>query len=289
MSYLDRIRPCHSWQPENYRPFFVEGAGTAPLGWVQHDFARRLEDFPQVFDVTDAAVVLPARSGDFESRSAELEAVLRKLHASGEIPKWRGEDYGICRRWGEDLLFKMERAAVPLFGLPAFGVHVNGYVQTADGPQLWIGRRAKDKAVAPGKFDHLVAGGQPYGLSLLENVIKEAGEEASVPAELAATARPVGALRYLCGRPEGQRNDILFCFDLVLPADFQPAPNDGEVEEFFLWPMARVLERLKHSDDFKFNVALVNLDFALRHGVLTPDDEPEYQAVVEGLAARFED
>jgi len=99
----------------------------------------------------------------------------------------------------------------------------------------------------------------------------------------------VGALGYLCARPEGQRNDVLFIYDLELPADFVPQPGDDEVEAFFLWPMAKVLERLEDSDDFKFNVALVNLDFALRHGVLDPDEEPEYQAIVEGLQGRFVD
>src|SRR3546814_9622945 len=93
--------------------------------------------------------------------------------SSDLIPKWRGEDYGIARRWGEAPLFRMERGAVPLFGVPAFGVHVNGYVATADGPRLWVGRRAKHKMVAPGKLDHLVAGGQPYGLGLMENVRSE--------------------------------------------------------------------------------------------------------------------
>src|SRR3546814_5850627 len=107
----------------------------------------------------------------------------------------------------------------------------------------------------------------------MENVIKEAAEEASVPAALAALARPVGAGRYICERTEGLRNDVAFCFDLALPADFRPQPNDGEVESFSLWPMAEVLERLRGSDDFKFNVALVNLHFALRHGVLSPDSE----------------
>ncbi|MPZ09258.1 MAG: DUF4743 domain-containing protein [Kiloniellaceae bacterium] len=288
MSYLDRLKACHSWQPENYRPFVLEGEAR-PLGWVTHGFARRLQDFPRVFAVSDAAVALPARYGDFETRSAILEEALRELHAAGEIPKWRGEDYGISRRWGEAPLFRMERGAVPLFGVLAYGVHVNGYVRTAEGPQLWVGKRAKHKTVAPGKLDHLVAGGQPYGLGLMDNVIKEAAEEASVPAGLAACARPVGAIRYICERAEGLRNDLAFCFDLELPADFVPKPNDDEVESFSLWPVGQVLERLRDSDDFKFNVALVNLHFALRHGILAPEVEPAYQAIVEGLSGRFED
>ncbi|HEY9548931.1 MAG TPA: DUF4743 domain-containing protein [Kiloniellaceae bacterium] len=288
MSYVDRLKACHTWRPENYRPFALEG-DKAPLGWVTHAFADRLRDFPRTFAVSEAAVALRGRYGDFVSRSAVLEEAVRTLHAAGEIPKWRGEDYGVSRRWGDAPLFRMERGAVPLFGLPAFGVHVNGYVATDAGPLLWVGKRAKHKTVAPGKLDHLVAGGQPYGLGLMENVIKEAAEEASVPAALAALARPVGAVRYICERTEGLRNDVAFCFDLALPADFRPQPNDGEVESFSLWPMAEVLERLRGSDDFKFNVALVNLHFALRHGVLSPDSEPCYQQIVDGLAGRFDD
>ena len=290
MGYLDRIRACHHWPAENFRPFVLEGeAGAeAPLGWVEHGFARRLADFPRVFAVSDEAVVLPARYDDFDSRTAVLQEVVQELHARGEVPNWRDEDYGVCRRWGEAPLFRLERGAVPLLGLPAYGVHVNGYVATAEGLRLWVGRRSKHKALAPGKLDHLIAGGQPYGLSLRDNVIKEAAEEASVPADLAARARPVGALGYLCSRAEGQRNDVLFCYDLELPAEFVARPDDDEVEEFFLWPMEQVLARLRDSEDFKFNVALVNLHFALRHGYLDPDEEADYQAIVAALQTGIE-
>lgn len=287
MSYLDRIRACHRWQAEHYRPFGLEG-DTSPLGWVTHAFAARLAHFPEVFTVGDDAVLLRVRYGDFDSRSAALAEVLRALHAAGEIPKWRGEDYGIVRRWGTPPLFKMERGAVPLFGLLAFGVHVNGYVEAPEGLRLWVGKRSQHKAVAPGKLDHLIAGGQPYGLGLMENLVKEAAEEASIPAYLARRARPAAALRYICERAEGLRNDLVFSFDLALPADFVPQPNDDEVESFSLWPMQEVLARIRDTDDFKFNVALVNLDFAVRHGVLRPDEEPAYQQIVDGLQGRFE-
>src|SRR3546814_18042912 len=90
----------------------------------------------------------------------------------------------------------------------------------------------------------------------MENVVKEAQEEASIPADLAARARPAGALRYLCERSEGLRNDVVFSFDLELSAGFVPQPNDDEVEEFSLWPMQQVLQRLEGSDDFKFNVEI---------------------------------
>ena len=48
----------------------------------------------------------------------------------------------------------------------AYGVHINGYVETPDGLELWVARRSKDKPTWPGKLDHIVAGGQVCGCSL---------------------------------------------------------------------------------------------------------------------------
>ena len=43
-----------------------------------------------------------------------------------------------------------------------------------------------------------------------------------------------------------------------------------------------VLERVRAGDEFKFNVNLVLIDFALRHGLIGPDD-PEYIPLLAGL------
>ncbi len=61
-----------------------------------------------------------------------------------------------------------------------------------------------------------------------------------------------------------------------------PANSDGEIAGFELMPLADILERIRDTSDFKFNVNLVILDFAVRHGVLRPDDA-EYLAVATGL------
>ena len=117
-----------------------------------------------------------------------------------------------------------------------------------------------------------------------QTALKEAEEEASIPRPLAERARPVGALIYVLEREQGLRDDVLFLYDLELPADFVPVNQDGEVEFFELWPIADVMARVRDTDDFKFNVALVNIDFFLRHGLLDPD-APGYLQIVEGLYA----
>jgi hypothetical protein len=279
MSYLERIATCRAWRPERYRPFVI---GDEPLGRVTHHFAQRLADFPRVFRVSDRAVVLAPELSDIGSRSAEVDQVLRRLAEAGEIRGWRAEPYPITPRWGEAPRMTMERAAVPLFGCRAYGVHLNGLVSDQESTSLWVAKRAETKETAPGKLDHLVAGGQPHGIGVRDNLIKECAEEAAIPPALAEQAVPVGVVSYLCERPEGLRDDVLFCYDLALPADFAPKNTDGEVAWFQLWPLAQVLARLRDTDDFKFNCALVILDLAIRRGHLSAQD-PDYTAIVHGL------
>ena len=105
---------------------------------------------------------------------------------------------------------------------------------------MWIGRRSLTKPTAPGKLDQLVAGGQPAGVGVRANLVKEAAEEADIGPELAARAVPVGTVNYLTARPDGLRNDVLFNYDLVVPPDFRPVNRDGEIASFHLWSLDEV-------------------------------------------------
>ena len=145
-------------------------------------------------------------------------------------------------------------------------MHANGLVQLADGLHLWVGYRSPHKALDPGKLDHLVAGGIPAGMTPMQTLIKEAGEEAGLSEALAGQAVHRNVIGYAVERPEGLRRDRLHCYDLMLPEDFVPAPHDDEVERFELWPLARVAERVRDTDDFKFNVNLVLIDLFARLG-----------------------
>jgi len=190
--------------------------------------------------------------------------------------------YPVTHSWGGPAPLLMERAAVPYFGIRGFGVHLNGFVRGRNGLRMWVARRSSSKPTSPGKLDQLVAGGQPAGIGLKRNLVKECAEEAGIPASLADQATAVGAVTYALGTPVGFRPDVLFTFDLELPVEFLPVNTDGEVAEFYLWPMGRVLEVLRDTERFKFNCALVAIDFAIRHGFIPPD-HPDYVEIVHGL------
>src|SRR6185437_14893155 len=160
------------------------------------------------------------------------------------------------------------RGALPSFGVLAMGVHVNGLVRQANGLHVWTAKRAANKALDPGKLDHIVAGGVPAGLTPAATLIKEAEEEAAIPESLAAQATVVSTISYAMERHEGLRRDLLHCYDLMLPEDFVPRAADGEVEAFELWPMQRVMAAVRDTDAFKFNVTLVLIDLFRRQGLI---------------------
>jgi thiamine pyrophosphokinase len=138
--------------------------------------------------------------------------------------------------------------------------------------------------VAPGQLDNVVAGGIPAGLTPEQCLVKEAEEEAGMPATMAIQARRSGRVSYTLTLPEGLRRDVLHIYDIDLPEDFCPRPNDDEVERFELWPARRLLEAVRETDSVKFNVNLVLIDLFLREGLIDPASS-EGQRLRAGLNA----
>lgn len=284
MRLLRHVEACNSHDPSGFLPFRVNGRD---VGMLRPAMARAVLETGAPPGGHAAFRALPGGGVDFVGGgSADLTTAmagtLAMMEQAGTIPTRRGELYAAVTGWGQAPLFLIDRVAASLFGLRCFGVHLNGYVRRRDGIHLWVGRRAGNRGIAAGKLDNMVAGGQPAGLSLEENLAKEAYEEAGLlPAQIEA-ARAVGSLRYTMDTPTGVRRDTLFCYDLEMPADLEPRNTDGEVAGFELWPAHTVLESLRGADDWKFNVSLVVLDFLLRHHVLGADD-PEYRQLMAAL------
>jgi hypothetical protein len=255
--------------------FIVQGQN---VGLITKSFATALSNHPDVFHV-DASTLEIKLSPLVDAFSlAEKSDIIHQVNLQFKeqhiIKGWRDELLPVSPQYHTLPILLLERAAVPLYGTKAYGVHVNGYTRdpvTQQVCKLWVARRSKSKSTWPGMLDHIVAGGQPHGVTLQENVLKECHEEASIPSSLASHAKPVGIVSYI-GLDETQqyiKRDTLFCYDLELPATFQPVPNDHEVEWFQLHNINWVLERLlstgtQPEEQFKPNCNLVIIDFLVR-------------------------
>lgn len=251
------------------------------IGYVRKDRLKPLAECSQHFVVGEQQVDF-VLAGSAIERSAAIAETVAALHRRGEIIDLLGEKLPVDQGWGTELLFELERTAVPWFGVGAYGVHLNGYVRTPKGLEMWIAVRAGGRSTFPGKLDNLVAGGQPAGISLRDNLLKECLEEANIPEDLAQTAVPAGMIGYCAESERGLKPDTIFCYDIELPPDFVPTNRDGEVQEFHRWPIEDVATRVRDTHDFKFNCNLVIIDFLLRHGFIGPQDE-HYQEIVSGL------
>ena len=238
--------------------------------------------------LTTAAGVSP------ESRTAAVASVMEQLRDSGYISGWRNEMYPVAESFNEvsTPMFLIERAAAPILGVLEYGVHINGLVLEGGERKMWMARRSTSKSKFPGYLDHIVAGGQPAGLSLTENVIKECFEEAGIPPDMTMKrVKPAGAISYahyggkLKDQDEGVINRVvLFNFDLELPSDFLPQANDGEVESFFKWTLKDIAQSMNPEcdDPIKPNCYLVIIDWLLRTGAISPDS-PKYLDVLRLL------
>lgn len=283
MSYLSHIEACNAYDPAKFQPFFI---GDIRYGWLTAAVADVLLSLSGDFERADEGLRISPRLATFDARTDAFDRAAVSIVDAGLATKIRTEHYGVKNRWADDAVAAVNRGAVPSFGLRSYGVHLNGWLRRADGGiNIWVGRRAMDKSVAPGKLDNMVAGGQPHGLTLMDNLVKEAAEEASVPETLARRARPVGGISYVMEHRAGLRDDVMFCYDIEMPAEFIPVNADGETQDFQLMAAEDVAARVRTSDDFKFNVNLAMTDFLIRHGVIDPDSEPDYAAIVQGLRA----
>ncbi|KAI0182038.1 NUDIX hydrolase domain-like protein [Hypoxylon sp. FL1284] len=180
----------------------------------------------------------------------------------------------------------VERFAAALFGIACRGAYITAYTRAAGGDgamRLWIARRAAHLYTGAGMLDGTVAGGIKAGASPLETVVREADEEASLPEALVrARAGSAGVVTYIgVTGPDfpGEKGLVIplvnYVHDLELPADVVPAPNDDEVERFYCMSVDEVRAALLNGE-FKADSAVVLVDFFIRHGIITPDNDKDF-------------
>lgn len=252
----------------DYTPLIIGGKD---LGRVHKNVASLLCGAKLLVEA-NSTLTLKDESPDVDGRTQQLRTILHLLIEKKFIAKERFEAYSVATSFKDAPVALVDRALIPALGFVAYGVHCNGYIKKDNGIHLWVGKRSSDRATDPGKYDHMIAGGQPHGLSARENLAKEAHEEAGVPANIIEHARSVGCITYAKAQPNGIRRDVLFTYDLKCPDDFTPRNVDGEVENFRLMKADEVLRLIHTGNDFKFNVNLVLIDFFIRHGIIGSDE-----------------
>jgi 8-oxo-dGTP pyrophosphatase MutT (NUDIX family) len=231
--------------------------------------------------------------GNYETLAIEEQLIkARELGTFKILHGWRNEVYPL---YGIDRDVRIERSGSALFGILTVGVHMTGYQRTQDGQmKIWVPRRAPTKSTYAGMLDNTVAGGIAAGEDQFECIVREAAEEASLPDALVREkAVAVGTISYFHirdSRAGGEAGlfqpETQYLYDIELDASTIPKPSDDEVQEFYLWTVEEVEAGIK-AGEFKPNCAICLIDFLIRHGKVTAENEPDYREIVARIHRRM--
>ena len=277
--FLDWIFTCNNHNPQNYVDFIVENK---KVGAIHYKNIPLFQVHPDLFLITNKKIILNPKLNTPDIRTEKVHQIVKNWHVWGRISGWREEMNTVAIDFNQPPLLTLERSAAPIFGIPCYGVHINGFTYKNNRLHMWVAKRAKNKPTEPQKLDNLAAGGHAAFKQVTETMLQECHQEANIPSSLALQAQSVGCIHYLCEEKHELRDDTLFIYDLCLPNHFMPVNNDGEVDAFYLWPIERVIETVANTTLFKTNVNLVLIDFFIRHGYLNPEDE-NYTVLVKNL------
>jgi 8-oxo-dGTP pyrophosphatase MutT (NUDIX family) len=258
-------------------PFFI---GRQRAGSVATQHVNSLLAWPAAISVQAHAVRLRV---PVQARDATLAAINSSLHQQGLVQGWRDELFAVPGLHGGQHLANLERAASRFWGTLTLAAHLNAYVADTHGQptHLWLAQRSASKSTDPGLWDNLVAGGVPTGQTPQQALVREAWEEAGLlPAQLRGAGTRANAgpdldrptllngpvMRVQRAVAQGWQLEDIHCFDLRLPAAWQPTNQDGEVQAFECVPIKKALA-LAASALMTADASAVTLNFARRFGL----------------------
>ncbi|KAI9929860.1 hypothetical protein ASPWEDRAFT_48073 [Aspergillus wentii DTO 134E9] len=230
---------------------------------------------------------------NWESKcTAIIDAQVQLAREKGTFPalgKPRHEEFPIV---GARFRVGIDRSAFSMFGIIGRGVHMTVYVRVGESRELkvWIPQRNLNKATYPGALDNTVAGGMATGEKPMECLVREASEEAGMEERiLRRDVRAAGTVTWLnvsderSGGQSGLMNPgILYVYDMEVEEDVVFKPVDDDVHAFHLMGMEEVKEAMLDGR-FKPASACVMIDFLIRHGIITAEEEEDYAEIVSRL------
>jgi hypothetical protein len=188
----------------------------------------------------------------------------------------------------------VERFATALFGLTTRGAHLVAYRMDEDGMKVWVPRRSAHLYTYPNMLDTTVAGGVKSGVPPFQTIVEEADEEASLPEDLICQkvhCRGVISHMNVTGDDfPGEKGlvtpDYVYVYDIELPEDVIPRPHDEEVSSFTLMSLEELQAALLRKE-FKPDSAAVLVEFLIRQGIITPENEPDFVEISMRLHRRL--
>ena len=253
--------------------------------------------WPDFWEVNEQKKTVTLLGTSLDERTKQLKDTLYAEHQKGtfkQLAGWTGEIFSVYGP-AKELVVSIERLAAPLFGIITYGVQLLVYRDDPDGLRVWIGRRAKTKRTFPNMLDGTVGGSLPTGETPFQCLIRESGEEASIPEQMVRDlARACGTVNYVYisdSRGGGELGlltpEVQYTYEMKVGNDFIPVPGDNEAESITLFDVEGLKKALGNGEFTPANGCIV-LDFFVRHGMLTFENEENYTEIASRLHRKHE-
>ncbi|KIW86467.1 hypothetical protein Z517_01865 [Fonsecaea pedrosoi CBS 271.37] len=283
---------------EKFYRFCVQGSSQT-FGHISPLLRQKIIWNPDHWEICDIERTLTLRGTSCETRNTIILTTLALPENMVVLGiNSLSEDTFAVYNHDKHVVMQIPRNAAPLFGVLCYGVQLVAYelcpsatttLLTPDS-RVWVSRRSILKNYCPGLLDVTASGALEAGESPLDGILRESLEEASLSdTVLHGRLYPSGVLSYV-GRGGGEYGEghvfalpeIDFCYHVGLAPGVAPVPMDGEVKYFALLTVSEILGRLRRSE-FTPSATCVLLDFFIKRGILSFENEPDYIEIVTRL------
>lgn len=276
---------------ENYYYFMIEGYAR-PFGYIHKSILDGLPLSPPNWQVdSQKRLVTMIQAESFQERTQIMRDTLLGAVKAARATSPRhfyNEPLRLISSAGEHVL-DLDRSGLDPFGVVSYSAHMIGFTKSGGGDQrkYWVPKRSATKLTVPNKLDSTVAGIVRSGETPVDCMLRKIPVEASIPRDyIRENLKSCGTVSYQMsitstGRP-GCQHIVSYLYEMELDPDMVPAPRDDEVESFTLMTLEEVKTALVEGE-FVANRAMVWLSYLIRHGILTPENEPDFVEIQERL------
>lgn len=253
--------------------------------------------WPDFWEVNEQKKTVTLSGTSLDERNKQLKDTIYAEHQKGtskQLAGWTGEVFSVYGP-AKELVVSIERLAAPLFGIITYGVQLLVYRDEPDGLRVWIGRRAKTQRTFPGMLDSTVGGSLPTGETPFQCLVRESGEEASIPEQMVRDlTRACGTVNYIDisdSRGGGELGlltpAVQFTYEMKTGTDLIPEPRDNEAQSLTLFVVEELKKALANGEFTPTNGCIV-IDFLVRHGIITFENEEDYIEIALRLHRKHE-
>nr|XP_018266414.1 uncharacterized protein I303_00389 [Kwoniella dejecticola CBS 10117]OBR88572.1 hypothetical protein I303_00389 [Kwoniella dejecticola CBS 10117] len=250
--------------------------------------------------------------GRFEVMARLVEGWRDQKKFGYALKKWTGEKISVYASaysaiWQKDkelkaaarkpfgnVVLEIERSAAPIFGFTVPNVHLIAHQGEGGDVRIWVQKHVDiDKdGQSREKFNTSVtlSGAVPAGKTPFEAAVTAAHEDAGWTEDFTkAHMKNTGMVSLFQIAKWGGLVPGTYVYDLRLPSEdsigYQVPKSSDESTTFQSLSISEVFAAL-NKNEFRPTSAAVMVDFLIRHGHITPENEPNYAKIIRRLHRR---